>query len=252
MTATTLTPTHSARPRRRTTPIWLTAAAFTVALAPVVLLAGAANPPCPTPAPDSTPSLTPAPARMFAAPLALQPGRWYQVGATEYGGLGDPSAGSYGSIPDPSQAFLPAHSDTFAELSVLDTNPANTGTFTFADANALNNLPYMTGLRVASNGTQRVRYKRDIGYGQGPRQTIANGQPYRLDVWWQSATPLGISKSPVSIQLAPQPAPPPPSTNSQPPAQPPPGPVRPQQPRRCPVSRKWGRSGRFECVATDT
>ena len=52
---------------------------------------------------------------------------------------------SYGAIGAPGQSYLPAHPDTFAELSVLDHNPANSGTFTFADANALNNLPYMTG-----------------------------------------------------------------------------------------------------------
>ena len=140
---------------------------------------------------------------LYAQPLQLQPGRWYEVGATEYGGPSDPTSGSYGSIPDPGQSYLPSHPDTYAELSVLDSNPANHGTFTFADANALSNLPYLTGLRVAHSGRQAVLYKRDIGYGQGPGQTIGNGEPYRLDVWWQSAAPLQISKSAVRIQLAP-------------------------------------------------
>jgi hypothetical protein len=61
----------------------------------------------------------------------------------------------------------------------------------------------MTALRLASAGAQRVLYKRDVGYGQGPRQLISNGQPYRIDVWWQSAAPLGISKTPIKIELAP-------------------------------------------------
>ena len=56
---------------------------------------------------------------LAAQPLRLQAGRSYEVGATEYGGPSDPSSGSYGSIPDPSQAYLPAHPDSFAELSVL-------------------------------------------------------------------------------------------------------------------------------------
>ena len=86
---------------------------------------------------------------------------------------------------------------------MLDHNPANGGTFTFADANALNNLPYLTALRVANNGAQRILYKRDVGYGQGPGQLIGNGQPYRLDVWWMSAGILGVSKNPVDIRLAP-------------------------------------------------
>jgi hypothetical protein len=138
-----------------------------------------------------------------AGPLRLRPGRWYQLGATEYGGPGDPSSGSYGSIPDPAQAYLPAHPDSYAELSVLPANPANRGKFTFADADALSNLPYLTGLRVAHAGGQLVLYKRDIGYGQGPGQTIANGQPYRIDVWWQVARTLNVTKSAVMVQLAP-------------------------------------------------
>jgi hypothetical protein len=139
----------------------------------------------------------------YAQPLRLQPGRWYEVGATEYGGPGDPTSGDYGSIPDRGEAYLPAHPDTFAELSVLAVNPADHGSFTFADANALSNLPYMTGLRVEHDGHQAVLYKRDTGYGQGPGQTITGGEPYRLDIWWQAARGLGITKGAVRIELAP-------------------------------------------------
>ncbi|MHB8491524.1 MAG: hypothetical protein ACYDA6_04820 [Solirubrobacteraceae bacterium] len=140
---------------------------------------------------------------LYAQPLQLQPGRTYEVGATEYGGPGDPSSGDYGSIPDPGQSYLPSHPDSFAELSVLTWNPANGGTYTFADADALGNLPYLTALRVSHGGHESLLYKRDIGYGQGPGQFIANGQPYRLDVWWQAAQTLGITKSPVQVRLAP-------------------------------------------------
>ena len=193
-------------PRRGKSRLWwlLAAALFMLVLAPVVLFAGAGNPPCPTTGGASgMPVSGSAPGGMFAAPLTLEPGRWYRVGATQYGGPGDPTAGSWGSIGDPSQAYLPLHPDSFAELSVLASNPANRGTFTFQDANALDNLPYMTGLRVTNGHAQKILFKRDIGYGQGPGQLIANGQPYRLDVWWQSAAALGVSKSPVSIELAP-------------------------------------------------
>jgi hypothetical protein len=86
---------------------------------------------------------------------------------------------------------------------VLDSNPASTGSFTFADANALSALPYLTGLRVLHDGREQLLLKRDVGYGQGPGQFIANGQPYRIDVWWQAAQELGISKSAVRVQLAP-------------------------------------------------
>jgi hypothetical protein len=142
-------------------------------------------------------------AGMYAAPLTLEPGRSYEVGATAYGGPGDPTSGRYGSIPTPGQSFLPAHPDSFAELSVLERNPAGHGGFTFTDANALGRLPYLTALRVTHAGRRALLFKRDIGYGQGPGQTIENGQPYRIDVWWQAARPLGISKSAVRIQLAP-------------------------------------------------
>jgi hypothetical protein len=139
----------------------------------------------------------------YAAPLQLTPGRWYEVGATEYGGPGDPRSGDFGSIPDPAQSYLPAHPDTFAELSVLASNPANGGTFSFQDANALDRLPYLAALRVAHGGRSELLYKRDIGYGQGPGQFLENGQPYRLDVWWQAAQTLGVTKSAVDVQLAP-------------------------------------------------
>ncbi len=49
-------------------------------------------------------------AGLYAAPLELRPGRWYEVGATAYGGPGD-SASDYGSIPNPGESYLPAHPD---------------------------------------------------------------------------------------------------------------------------------------------
>lgn len=140
---------------------------------------------------------------LYAQPLTLQQGRWYEVGATTYGGPSDPTSGQYGSIPDPGQGYLPGHPQSFAELSVLNSNPANGGTFTFQDANALDRLPYLTALRVVHGRKQLVLEKRDTGYGQGPDQFIGNGEPYRLDVWWQAAQQLGISKDAVRIQLAP-------------------------------------------------
>jgi hypothetical protein len=141
---------------------------------------------------------------LYAPPLRLEPGRRYRVGATEYGGPQDPTSGSYGAIPDPGEAYLPAHPDTFAELSVLARNPAQSGTFSFADADALDRLAYMSALRVWHDGRSAVVFKRDIGYGQGPGQQIEDGQPYRLDLWWTVARALGVSKSPVTISLLPE------------------------------------------------
>jgi hypothetical protein len=182
-------PQAPARRRRGRRGRWLVGAGVVVVLAPVVLLAGAGNPPCDPgsaePAAVSAPTSA-AVGSMFAAPLQMAPGRWYRVGATKYGG-------AYGS----SGAYLPAYPDSFAELSLLDHNPYPS--FTFAEANALGSLPYGTAIRVLNGSRQRVLVKRDIGYGQGPGQAI----PYRIDVYSSAAPQLGITKNPVDIQLAP-------------------------------------------------
>jgi hypothetical protein len=188
----------AAPPRRRRRRVLLLGALLLglVVLAPVALLAGAGNPPCATPTgTSSTPTATPT-AGQFAAPLQMQVGHWYRVGATQYGGPADPASGVYGS----SGAYLPGEPDSFAELSLLDHNPANTGgALTFDDADALGDLPYGTAVRVANGRRSLVLFKRDIGYGQGPGQSI----PYRLDVWWQAAAQLGVTKTAVQIELMP-------------------------------------------------
>jgi hypothetical protein len=196
LTPPRMTPTRS--PRRSHRGRWIAIAATLlgmVVLAPVVLFAGAGNPPCTTTTPGTGTGTTPT-AGTFAAPLQMQVGRWYRVGATEYGGPDDPTSGLYGS----SGAYLPAEPDSFAELSLLDSNPANgLGALTFADADALGGLPYGTAIRVVNDGRSMVLVKRDIGYGQGPGQAI----PYRIDVWWSSAQKLAITKTAVQIQLLP-------------------------------------------------
>ena len=64
--------------------------------------------------------------------------------------------------------------------------------------------PHISGRSSDSHGgRESLLLKRDVGYGQGPGQFIANGQPYRLDVWWRAAKQLGVSKSAVRVQLAP-------------------------------------------------
>ncbi len=193
MTATVLDPPRPPPPprptprRHRRRGRWVLLPAALV-LVPVVVLAGAGNPPCATATggrPTTPTGGTPA-AGMFATPLQLKPDHWYRIGATEYGG-------AYGG----SGAYLPSYPDSFAELSLLNANPYPN--FTFADANALSNLPYGTAVRVANGSRQMVLVKRDVGYGQGPGQDI----PYRMDVYGASAPQLGISKTPVEIELAP-------------------------------------------------
>jgi hypothetical protein len=102
------------------------------------------------------------------------PGTGQFVGATEYGGPGDPSSGVIGA----SGANLLAHPDSYAEL----------GGNSFQTAVAMGGLPYMTALRVTWGSRSAIAYKRDFGLGGGP----AGGLPRVIDLWWRLAGSLGI------------------------------------------------------------
>jgi cell wall-associated NlpC family hydrolase len=97
-----------------------------------------------------------------------------RVGATEYGGPGDPSSGTVGA----SGADLLRYPDSYAEL----------GGLTFQTATAMGGLPYMTPLRVTWAGHSAIAYKRDFGLGGGP----VDGLPRVIDLWWQFAGALHI------------------------------------------------------------
>jgi hypothetical protein len=120
------------------------------------------------------------PANQCSAPaasgqLALgPPGTGELVGATEYGGPGDPSSGTVGA----SGLSLLSHPDSYAEL----------GGHTFQTATAMGGLPYMTPLRVTWGRHSAIAYKRDFGLGGGPIE----GLPRVIDLWWQFAAGLGI------------------------------------------------------------
>jgi hypothetical protein len=96
------------------------------------------------------------------------------VGATEYGGPGDPSSGDVGS----SGLNLYSHPDSYAEL----------GGTSFETADALGGLEYGTPLMISWHGHQIVAYKRDIGLGGGP----IDGHRRVIDLWWELAKRLGI------------------------------------------------------------
>ena len=102
------------------------------------------------------------------------PGSGGIVGATEYGGPGDPSSGVVGS----SGANLVQFPDSYAEL----------GGTSFQTATAMGGLPYLTPLRITWGTGSAIAYKRDIGLGGGP----IDGLPRVLDLWWQLAARLGI------------------------------------------------------------
>jgi hypothetical protein len=102
------------------------------------------------------------------------PGAGQLVGATEYGGPGDPSSGEVGA----SGANLLTHPDSYAEL----------GGLTFQTATAMGGLPYMTPLRITWGRRSAIAYKRDFGFGGGP----VAGFPRVIDLWWRFSTALGI------------------------------------------------------------
>jgi hypothetical protein len=102
------------------------------------------------------------------------PGTGQLVGATEYGGPGDPSSGTVGA----SGVNLLQHPDSYAEL----------GGYTFQTATAMGGLPYGTALRITWGGRSAIAYKEDIGFGGGP----IDGLPRVLDLWWELARALRI------------------------------------------------------------
>jgi hypothetical protein len=102
------------------------------------------------------------------------PGTGQLVGATEYGGPGDPASGTVGA----SGANLLEHPDSYAEL----------GGDTFQTATAMGGLAYMSPLRITWGARSAVAYKRDFGFGGTP----VDGLPRVIDLWWQLAGSLGI------------------------------------------------------------
>jgi hypothetical protein len=125
-----------------------------------------------------SPGETPVGAAQAGAPgggiVLGPPGSGQLVGATEYGGPGDPSSGVDGS----SGANLLEFPDSYAEL----------GGTSFQTATAMGGLPYLTPLRITWGGRSAIAYKRDIGLGGGP----IDGLPRVLDLWWELAGRLGI------------------------------------------------------------
>jgi hypothetical protein len=112
----------------------------------------------------------------LAAGIALgPPGTGERVGATEYGGPGDPSSGVTGARGD----NLLQHPDTYAEL----------GGLSWQTATAMGGLPYMAPLRITWANRSAIAYKRDFGFGGGP----VAGVPRVIDLWWQLAIRLGIA-----------------------------------------------------------
>jgi hypothetical protein len=104
----------------------------------------------------------------------VPPGSGQLVGASEYGGPGDPSSGTVGA----SGANLLQFPDSYAEL----------GGYTFQTATAMGGLAYRTPLRITWGPRSTIAYKRDFGFGGGP----VDGLPRVIDLLWRLAGRLGI------------------------------------------------------------
>jgi hypothetical protein len=145
----------------------------------------------PSPTPNA-PCATPAASGAGGSIALGAPGSGQRVGASEYGGPGDPASGTVGA----SGANLLEHPDSYAEL----------GGYSFQTATAMGGLAYMTPLRVTWADHSAIAYKRDFGFGGGP----VGGLPRVIDLWWQFAGALripyehGLWSGPVRVQRPPE------------------------------------------------
>jgi cell wall-associated NlpC family hydrolase len=135
---------------------------------------GGADDQCGSPAAGAAPAGTSQTTGPGGAVVLGPPGTGQLVGATEYGGPGDPTSGVVGS----SGADLLDFPDSYAEL----------GGTSFDTATAMGGLPYLTPLRITWGEHSTIAYKRDIGFGGAP----VDGLPRVVDLWWELAGGLGI------------------------------------------------------------
>ena len=130
-------------------------------------------------------------------------GAGYDVGATEYGGPGDPSSRRLRVDPRPARSPTCRRTPTASPSCPAGAQPREQRGFTFADANALDDLPYMSALRVATTGTRMLLYKRDIGYGQGPGRASKTGSPTGWTCGGRPPRRCASPRAPCTIALAP-------------------------------------------------
>ena len=83
------------------------------------------------------------------------PGAGQRVGATEYGGPGDPQQRGTSARPGSTCWRIPTATPSSAAP-------------TFQTATAMGGLPYMTPLRITWGAHSAIAYKRDFGFGGGP------------------------------------------------------------------------------------
>jgi murein DD-endopeptidase MepM/ murein hydrolase activator NlpD len=129
--------------------------------------------PTPETAIEQTPVLT------GETPVGVGTGGTQTVGASEFGGPGDPGTGSGGYRGDNLTG-----KNAYAELGyTTTTNESNSRT------GKLGNLPYKTPAQIVYQGREITAYKLDVGKGGDP----VRGRTRAVDLWWQTANQLQFS-----------------------------------------------------------
>jgi hypothetical protein len=123
-----------------------------------------------------------------ASVATLAPGGGTLVGASEYGGPGDPSTPTDHSA---SGVALDGHM-AFAELglpSASNPNPYDARNLGMALGYG-KALPFFATLRITANGKSVIAEKLDVGGGGPP----VGDPPHQrdIDLWWQTAQALGL------------------------------------------------------------
>lgn len=125
-----------------------------------------------------------------SAASTLAPGGGIVVGASEYGGPGDPTTigdkGAFGS--------LEGHM-AFAELGLSGASDSNwRDAAKIGDALGLGKaLPPHTRLQITANGHSVIAEKLDVGAGGGPVGTPPKERV--IDLWYQTAEALGLDSA---------------------------------------------------------
>lgn len=122
-----------------------------------------------------------------ASAAAQAPSGGAVVGASEYGGPGDPSTPSDHSA---SGVALTGHM-AFAELGLPpnDSNP-NDASNLGSSLGYGKALPFHSTVRITANGRSVVAEKLDVGGGGPPVGSPSHSRD--IDLWWQTAQALGL------------------------------------------------------------
>ena len=113
---------------------------------------------------------------------------------------GDPTLGAYGAIPDPAQSYLPGASRHVRRAVGARQQPRQPRQLHLRGRQrARQPALHDRAARVSTTGAASCSSSATSATGRDPARRSKTAQPYRLDVWWQAARALGVSKSAVQI-----------------------------------------------------